>query len=1031
MAENNLEILNLEIKVSADEALAKISEVKSGLRGLNNIKVDAKIDTVAKQAEESAQSAESSAKRIKTAMEDAASSVDKGARKARSSAKKAFEEVDLDISSISPDINIDSSGLTTEAKEEGKKVGEAFEDGVKYSLNDISKAIIQLDMNVGSLTEAQKKKESEAVKIDPQKAFDNFVDPKVYANLGKIQETLKSMAGIDVSKPFKKLAVAITVAKKAIELVKKAVDAIKKQLSELMSIAKKISKFFAKLEPFHGWEKKLASLIGTLQRQVLRKAINYMLTSISQGFTSGLENLEAYDARFKATMQSLRSSLGLFQNSLVVAVAPIINYVAPALNKLMSMLTAACNQIARLTALLTGQKTYTIAKGYEDIADSAGSATDAAKELEATILGFDEINKLNGDSGSSSGSGSGTSDGISTYETVDVGDWQYKSWGEAFLAFVDWLNSTGVPKLNSALSNAAKTFNDFNRNIGEMLSFDGVQDAIAELGANIGTALNDFVNHGIDWKLWGQAFGLSIQTGLNFAANMFRSFNFNELGTNLAEWVNSAINEINPKDLATMLMSKITAGIRLVTSFLSSEHLGDWGTWAAQVVNNMVSELSNAWATVTPESIRTNVSDFFTNLFDGIDWDDVFDTLSDIADDLSETLGGILSDVQSNESFQNAVYEFAKFAAKLAFDWWKTKAFAKFGTIGSIISGGLNDTEDNASVFSGGNEMVRQDILADASGEVSQYTSTTSAAIELWRNTFSNAFSSVGEANSNLAETSAENASSISTIFSELGTNVSTSTAEASQTMTTGWQTLSTSVGTTVEGLKTTIGQKFSNIKTTMGTLMSQAGTSITTTMSTLKSKLTTIASGIGSGLSSAWNTIKSTAVNTFTQMSQSVHNIFSGLWNGIKSVINGLISGVETMANAIIGGVNGAIRSINSLHFTIPKWVPGFGGKSIGFNIAQLGGVALPRLATGGIVENPTQAIIGENGREAVLPLERNTGWMDVLASRISSSISLNNTGNDQPIVCQVYLDTNQIATAVTRGQNRQNRRYSSVSLV
>ena len=44
------------------------------------------------------------------------------------------------------------------------------------------------------------------------------------------------------------------------------------------------------------------------------------------------------------------------------------------------------------------------------------------------------------------------------------------------------------------------------------------------------------------------------------------------------------------------------------------------------------------------------------------------------------------------------------------------------------------------------------------------------------------------------------------------------------------------------------------------------------------------------------------------------------------------------------------------------------------------------PAMAVGGIVTRPTRALIGENGAEAVIPLERNTGWIDMLADRLNA---------------------------------------------
>ena len=59
-------------------------------------------------------------------------------------------------------------------------------------------------------------------------------------------------------------------------------------------------------------------------------------------------------------------------------------------------------------------------------------------------------------------------------------------------------------------------------------------------------------------------------------------------------------------------------------------------------------------------------------------------------------------------------------------------------------------------------------------------------------------------------------------------------------------------------------------------------------------------------------------------------------------------------------------------------------GGKKFGFNISEI-----PLLAKGGVISQPTQAIIGEAGKEAVLPLENNLEWLDRLSEMISSKIS------------------------------------------
>lgn len=104
--------------------------------------------------------------------------------------------------------------------------------------------------------------------------------------------------------------------------------------------------------------------------------------------------------------------------------------------------------------------------------------------------------------------------------------------------------------------------------------------------------------------------------------------------------------------------------------------------------------------------------------------------------------------------------------------------------------------------------------------------------------------------------------------------------------------------------------------------------------------------------------------------------NKFGTIKDGARAAFNGIISVVER-------AVNGIIRKINTLSWTIPDWVPVFGGDTFGFNFRT---ISIPRLATGGIATNSTLVNVGEKGKEAILPLENNTGWMDILADKIAA---------------------------------------------
>lgn len=148
---------------------------------------------------------------------------------------------------------------------------------------------------------------------------------------------------------------------------------------------------------------------------------------------------------------------------------------------------------------------------------------------------------------------------------------------------------------------------------------------------------------------------------------------------------------------------------------------------------------------------------------------------------------------------------------------------------------------------------------------------------------------------------------------------------------------------------------------------------------------------GLKSGAETAWTNIK-TAFDGVKKWFDD--NIITPVTDGFKAFFNGIISFAESFVNFFIRGINKIIDALNLLKIDIPDWVPGVGGKTFGFSLGQISELSLPRLANGGIVDGSTLANIGEAGREAVLPLENNTGWMDALAEKIGGNIVINASG-------------------------------------
>lgn len=107
---------------------------------------------------------------------------------------------------------------------------------------------------------------------------------------------------------------------------------------------------------------------------------------------------------------------------------------------------------------------------------------------------------------------------------------------------------------------------------------------------------------------------------------------------------------------------------------------------------------------------------------------------------------------------------------------------------------------------------------------------------------------------------------------------------------------------------------------------------------------------------SKAWNGIKNIFKGAFDTMAASA-----------KAPLNVIIALFENLVNRIGSGINKLIHGFNSIRWDVPDWVPGIGGRSLGFNIKQIPTIKLPRLAQGGWVaaNNPRLAIVGDNTRE------------------------------------------------------------------
>lgn len=135
-----------------------------------------------------------------------------------------------------------------------------------------------------------------------------------------------------------------------------------------------------------------------------------------------------------------------------------------------------------------------------------------------------------------------------------------------------------------------------------------------------------------------------------------------------------------------------------------------------------------------------------------------------------------------------------------------------------------------------------------------------------------------------------------------------------------------------------------------------------------------------------AWDAV----LKVFSATGQVFKGIAEGVLNVFKKVVNFLIDGINKVVKMPFEGLNRILNTIQTLQ--IAGFKP-FNWLSWRAPIPQI-----PKLAKGGIVDAATIAMIGEAGKEAVVPLENNTQWMDALAEKLAAK-----TANPTKVILKV----------------------------
>ena len=257
----------------------------------------------------------------------------------------------------------------------------------------------------------------------------------------------------------------------------------------------------------------------------------------------------------------------------------------------------------------------------------------------------------------------------------------------------------------------------------------------------------------------------------------------------------------------------------------------------------------------------------------------------------------------------------------------------------------------------------------------------------------------------------------------EAAENVKAKVSEMVEKVVSFFTNLKTKIQEAVLGAKTAVVEKFNEIKQ-----------NITDKVNAAKEAVSTAFDNIKSGITEKINSAKTTVTTAVSSIYTSIKSKFESAKSTVTSIFDSIKSKIEEKINAAKTAVSNAIESIKQVfkfEWSLPKLKLPRISITGNFSLSPL---SVPKFSItwnklGGIFDKPTLFNyggslqgIGEDGAEAVVPLEKNTQWLDKIAERLAAK------QGSMPIVLNV--DGKTFAQVSIDSINQLTRQTGSLGL-
>lgn len=700
---------------------------------------------------------------------------------------------------------------------------------------------------------------------------------------------------------------------------KKALGTIGKSLaSPLTGIAGKIGGVFKR--GFNSAEKHAGHFNSRLKR-IVSGAL------IFNGISAGLRSLTQYFSSAIGQTSEMQSALANLKGAAATAAAPLIQVLTPALAALANVAARVFASIAQVVSLLTGKSVASMAsaaKGMQSAGNAVGGAAKQMEKARRTLAGFDEIETLEApDTGAGSGGGGGAGGADVNYDAA--------------------LDLDTSP-INEKLAGIFDVFKAAWDNQGEKViaSMKSAFVSVKALAGSIGDSFYEVFANGTGQQTLESI--LSIFSNImccvdKFAERLKVAWDDNGNGTAIIQaWWNGL------NDILGMFDRMSGATVEWLSGLDLSPALGSFAQYISvceSLIGLITGALADAYESVLLPLASWAIEDYAPACIDLLAA--AFQALCNILDPVWQGLKKLLDQL---------------------------KPVAEF--IGDVVIDCLNGLKEIfakvAETFQEKGDKI-QEIISGVGEVIAAVWNAVRPIFELLRSIVSSVFTFIGNLIGNVVGAAIDVLHGlidfIAGIFTGDWGRAWNGIKEIFSGIWDGIKGIATSIWNFLKDIWSKIKDDVISVWNSIKSFISNLWTGIKDTASNIwngiKSTVLNVVNGIKSGISTAFTAVKNKVTEIFNGVKKTISTIWNGIVSTIKGAINGIIGGINGMIRGVVNGLNAVIRLLNKLHFSIPDWVPGLGGKSFGFNIGELSAPQIPLLAKGGVIKQPTLAMMGE----------------------------------------------------------------------